>query len=126
MFADSDILIWYLRGRQSARQILADCAPIQVSSISYMELVQGVRNRDELNDLRKTFRARKWIIRPVCESISSRAIGIIERYSLSQGIRLADALIAATCIELGEALIAANVRHYSFLSELSVRPYVTN
>jgi len=61
----------------------------------------------------------------VTESVSYRATVLIENYALSHGMRLADALIAATAIDLGLTLITANTRHYDFLRGLSLRRYRT-
>ncbi len=123
MLADTDILIWLFRGRQSAQEALEDCQTIELSTITYIELVQGSRNKNELAHLRQSISANGWRILPVTESVSYRATALIENYALSHGMRLADALIAATAIDLGLTLITANTRHYDFLRGLSLRRY---
>ena len=123
MLADTDVLIWFFRGKPSARTILEECQTVELSAVTYMELVQGARNKNELKLLRQTTIANGWQILPITESVSYRAITYIESYALSHGMRLADALIAATSIDLGLTLITANVRHYDFLRGLSLRRY---
>ena len=123
MLADTDVLIWFLRGKHSARAMLEECASVQFSAVTYMELAQGARSQSELRLLRQTIRESGWRIEPVTESISFRAIAIIESHALSHGIRLADALIAATSVELGLTLITANVRHYRVLPGISLKRY---
>jgi len=123
MLADTDILIWLFRGRQSAQEALEDCQTVELSAVTYIELVQGSRNKNELAHLRQSIGANGWRILPVTESVSYRATALIENYALSHGMRLADALIAATAIDLGLTLITANTRHYDFLRGLSLRRY---
>ena len=123
MLADTDILIWFLRGSDSARVTLEECAPVQLSAVTYMELAQGARSQSELRLLRQTIGESGWRIEPVTESMSFRAIALIEGHALSHGLRLADALIAATSIELGLTLITANDRHYRFLPGVSLRRF---
>ena len=50
---------------------------------------------------------------PVTPAISQRASALIDELALSQGMRLADALIGATAIEIQATLLAANVKHFS-------------
>ena len=45
MLVDSDVLIWYLRGLPKATLFLDALPAIRLSAISYMELVQGLRNK---------------------------------------------------------------------------------
>ena len=123
MLVDTDVLIWFFRGKQSAWAALEECAPIQLSAVTYMELAQGARNKRELKQLRQAVRENGWRILPVTKSISYRATAYIESHALSHGIRLADALIAASSTELGLTLLTANVRHYEFLSGISLRRY---
>ena len=41
LLIDTDVLIWFLRGRQSARRAIESCTTVEVSAVVYMELVQG-------------------------------------------------------------------------------------
>ena len=123
MVADTDVLIWFLRGKSSAHELLEECAPIHLSAVTYMELAQGARSRNELRLLRQTIRESGWRIEPVTESMSFRAIALIESHALAHGLRLADALIAATALELGLTLITGNVRHYRVLPGISLRRF---
>lgn len=88
-----------------------------------MELVQGARDKSELLELRRAIGDNGWRVIPISEGISHRAVLYVERYAPAHGMRLADALIAATAVAAGGALLTANVRHYRFLSELEVRHY---
>jgi predicted nucleic acid-binding protein len=54
------------------------------------------------------------------EEISRRAIRLLELHALRAGLRVVDALIAATALEAGAALATANVRHYRAITGLSV------
>lgn len=123
MLADTDVLIWFFRGRRSARSALQKCAAVELSAITYMELAQGVRDGNELKILRRAVRENGWSILPVSESVSYRAMALIESYAVPRGLRVADALIAATSIEHGLTLMTANVRHYRRLPGISLRPY---
>ena len=123
MLLDTDVLVWFLRGRESALAAVADCANVELSAVSYMELVQGVRDKSELLELRRAIGENTWRVIPVSEAISHRAVAYVERHALANGMRLADALIAATAVEKGEALKTANVRHYRFLSDLDLLRY---
>jgi hypothetical protein len=55
--------------------------------------------------------------------ISDRAINLLKQYRLSNGLLIADALIAATAIEHNEPLITKNQRHFRYLSALNLLPY---
>ena len=123
MLVDTDVLIWLFRGRNSARAAVAGCPDVKLSAVTYIELVQGVRNRDELRLLRRTIGQNAWQVLPLSENISHRATLYIENHALSHGMQLADALVAATAVESGETLLTANVRHYRFLREISLQRY---
>ena len=68
-----------------------------------MELVQGVRNKDELRALRSTVRLNGWRILPLTEAIGHRATLYLETFALSHGLRLADGLIACAVTRLSIA-----------------------
>ena len=123
MLLDTDVLVWFFRGRESAQAAVDECSTVRLSAVSYMELVQGARDKSELLELRRAIGDNGWRVIPISEGISHRAVLYVERHALAHGMRLADALIAATAVEAGGALLTANVRHYRFLSELEVRHY---
>ena len=120
MLVDTDILIWYLRGHIPAATFLRTHQPVTISVVTYMELIQGVRNKEELQALRKTIQRWKWQVLPLHEAISNRAALYVEEYCLSHGMRLADALTAATAIEHGLPLASGNVKHYRMLNDLTL------
>jgi len=88
-----------------------------------MELVQGVRDKEELRTLRQTIRFNEWRVLPLTEDISYRAAMYAENYSLSDGVRLADALIAASAVQAGLVLLTANSRHYRCIPDLALEQY---
>ena len=88
-----------------------------------MELLQGIRDKSEHLGLRRAIGENGWRMIPVSESVSHRAALYVERHALAHGMRVADALIAATAVEAGGALMTANVRHYRFLPDIDVRHY---
>ena len=48
MLVNTDVLIWHLRGYPPAARRLGSLAALQLSAVSYMELLQGMRNKEEL------------------------------------------------------------------------------
>ena len=56
MIIDTDVLIWYMRGNDKAYELIEKLPLFYISVITYMELVQGMRNKNELNELRKALR----------------------------------------------------------------------
>lgn len=88
-----------------------------------MELIRGVRNKGEMSKISKQL--RKWDVEiiQINKDISSRATFLIENYTLSHGLDIADALIAATAIQARETLCTANDRHYRFILNLQLKVY---
>lgn len=120
MLIDTDVIIWNLRGNQAAADTLDHLPGFSLSAVSYMELLQGVRNRQEQQLLRRALRFWNAGLVHMDEGISARAAFLVEQYALSHSMQLADALIAATTIELGTSLLTANDRHYRHVPELEI------
>jgi len=123
MLVDTDVFIWYLRGYEKAATFLEDCQPVMLSVVTYMELVQGMRNKQELQVLRQTIQHWRWRVLPIDEIISNRAAIYVEEHFLSHSLRLADALIAATAVEQGLTLATANSKHYRMIKELVIKRF---
>ncbi|WP_341939629.1 type II toxin-antitoxin system VapC family toxin [Marinimicrobium sp. C2-29] len=123
MLIDTDVLIWNLRGNERAQRFLDDLPYFQLSAVTYMELVQGLRNKSELKALHQAIHYWDARIEPVSEAISSRAMYLVETFSLSHSLQMADALIASTAITLGETLATANDKHYRFIDDVEVEVF---
>ena len=48
MLVDTDVLIWYLRGHQKAQKVLDRLDDFSISSVTYMEILQGMKDKTEL------------------------------------------------------------------------------
>ena len=120
---DTDVMIWYLRGNEKARDLLHSL-DFCISSITYMELLQGMRNKQELKQFQKMIKS--WNIKVVYidEEISAKALFYMEEYFLSHSMELADSLIGATCTKYGLTLITANDKHYKILKDLDIKGHL--
>ncbi len=120
---DTDVLIWYLRGNQKAYDLIHSMGEFCISSITYMELVQGMRNKDELRILQKTL--KQWNVKTIYvnEEISAKALFFVEEYFLSHSMELADSMIAATASMYGMTLITANDKHYRVVKDLNMEVF---
>ena len=118
MIIDTDVLIWYLRGNEKAKIFVEDAVPFTISVVTYMELVQGMKNKTEFKLFQKQMLKWNTHIIQIDQSISSRAMFYVQEYALSHSMMLADALIAATVIQNSEVLVTANDRHYTFIPNI--------
>jgi predicted nucleic acid-binding protein len=123
MMIDTDVLIWYMRGNEKAYKLIENMNSFFISVVTYMELVQGMRNKVELNELRKGLRIWDTKILYLNEDISMKAMFYIERHFLSHSIEIADALIAATAVVNATPLLTGNDKHYKFISDLELQNF---
>ena len=123
MLVDSDVLIWHLRGLPRATQRLDQLPRLTISAITWLELLQGMRSRTELQAVQKSFAMRNTEQLPVTPAITLRAVALMESLSLSHGLGLGDALIAATALEHGLPLLTANFKHFSPVEGLTVERF---
>src|SRR5262249_9172458 len=94
-----------------------------VSIVSVMEMLQGAKSKDELVRIRRFFPNHELEVIPVSESISYRAANLVEAHTLTTGLKLADALIAATACETGSPLVTSNLRHFRSIPQLEIKPF---
>jgi len=120
MLVDTDVLIWYLRGYPSAAKRIDRLNTLIISAVTYLELLQGMRNRVEMNALRKSLAGRQAEQLPLTPAITERAITLMENLTLSHGMQMGDALIAATALEHHHAVLTGNVKHFSAVQDLQI------
>ncbi|MGA8240423.1 MAG: type II toxin-antitoxin system VapC family toxin [Desulfobacterales bacterium] len=123
MVIDTDVLIWYMKGNKNAFKTIEDSKIFFISVVTYMELVQGMRNKNELNKLRRALHAWNSKILYISEEISVKAMFFIEQHYLSHSIQLADALIGATAISHGLPILTGNDKHYKILKDLQTKKF---
>jgi len=124
MLIDSDVLVWLTRGHVGAAKRLHALQAWRISAVTYIELAQGCRDNADLARLKKGLAARNTEIVPVTPAVSQRASALIDELALSHGLRLADALIGATAIEIQATLLTANVKHFSAVEALQIEAFV--
>ena len=118
---DTDVLIWYLRGNEKAFKTIENYESFSISVITYMELVQGMRNKKELNNLRQSLHAWNSKILYITEEISAKAMFAVEQHFLSHSMQLADALVGSTAIAHGLALLTGNDKHYRIMKSIQIK-----
>ena len=123
MMYDTDILIWIQRGNEKATRLIEKDSEKCLSIQSYMELLQGAKNKAEQKTIRDFIYSFDISILPLSENIGHRALIYVEEYSLSSGMRSADALIAATAVECNVRLVSGNTKHFIAVKELQLKAF---
>ena len=123
MMYDTDILIWIQRGHAKSARLVEKDRNTSVSVQSYMELLQGARDKAEQQVIKDFVYAFDFAILSLTENIGHRALVYVEEYALAAGMRSADALIAATAVERNLELVTSNTKHFRAVRDLRLRPF---
>ncbi len=123
MLIDTDVLIWYMRGNPRASKVLGSAADPAISVITYIELIQGMRNKRELQALRAALQDWSAPILLLTETISTKAMFYVEQHFHSHSLRLADAFIGTTAVVNGLPLLTANIKHYGVIKDLTINRF---
>lgn len=119
ILVDTDVLVWALRGSESAREWLRAArqqTTLAISVVTITELTGGMRSSE---------RERVWSLlaalrpEPVTEVIARRAGELRREWHASHvAIGTADYLIAGTADVLGARLATLNVKHFPMFEGL--------
>ncbi len=126
MIVDTDVLIWYSRGNRKAIEFIHSLDFFSISVVTYMEIVQGVRNKGELSKFKKALGILNARVVQIDELISTKAMFFVEQFLLSHSMELVDALIGATSIIMQLPLITGNERHYRHLPQINIQKFDVN
>jgi len=113
---DSSVLIDIWRKGESGWPVL-ETSSNYVSTISYIEFLQGANRRqkkDALGLLNRYDHVR------LDAATSDAAVALIDKHSETDGLRLADALIAAACLVHDLDLLTLNRRHFQKIVNLKL------
>jgi predicted nucleic acid-binding protein len=116
---DTDVLIDVAKGHPAAVDYVNGLqAPWSVSAITAMELLVGARDQrdvEKIDELLMTFPAV-----PLSSAIGTTAYHLLKQFSRADGLRVFDAIIAATAIEDSRTLVTRNRKHFRMISDLSL------
>jgi len=118
---DTDILIWFLRGNEKAAKAVDLADERRISIITYMELLQGSRNKEEIRTIQRFLADYAFLLLPLTQNIGHRASIYLEEYALQAGMGVADVLIAASAVENRLILYTGNHKHYRGIRDLDVK-----
>lgn len=114
---DTNIFIRQLREGFELQEYI-NFASCYVSYITVGELWQGVKNLNHKNQVQKM--AQLFTIDYGAEHISKHALELLQQYSMSKGLTLTDAIIAATAISYEHTLITENKKHFTHIPNLHI------
>ena len=123
LIIDTDVLIWYLRGNKNAAKLIDSLDLFYISAVSYIEVVQGMRNKKELSLFKQALVSWRANVLHITEVISVQALTYVEQHYLDNSVQLADALIASTAISNGLTLVSGNTKHFKIFKELNLKEF---
>lgn len=124
MIFDTDIFIWVQRGNEKAARLMEKSTSDRYLSIqTYMELLQGAKNKAQHKYVKDFITSFGFIVLPLSENIGHRASIYIEEYALSSGMRSGDALIAATAVENNMPLVSSNAKHFRVIKDIKLKTF---
>ena len=91
---------------------------ILLSSITVMELYQGMGNKKELQEMKK--KIKYYDVIEFDMGISKRAIQLVDQFNLSHGLLIPDAIIAATAVVHRIELFTYNVKDFQFIPDIKL------
>ena len=91
--------------------------------MTYTGVIQGVRNKKELNAFKKALGVLNAQVIQIDELISTKAMFYVEQYALSHSMELADALIGASAVIKQLPILTGNGKHYKHLPEVKIQTF---
>jgi predicted nucleic acid-binding protein len=87
-----------------------------VDATVYIECIQGSKSNLEKRKIKNYL--NNFPLLPITPKISKQAINLIDTYSNTHGLLLADALIAATALENDLTIVTYNIDDFKFIQGL--------
>ena len=121
LLLDTDIFIDYLKGIQPALALInSQDFDLYYSTWTRKELLAkaglSTSEQQEINELLQRFRMLH-----IDDAIAEKYWTLLKKYE-SQGLRQADAIIAATAWQRSLPLLTRNQRHFRFITEIELVP----
>jgi len=114
---DTNILSKIFYGNADVKNFV-DNLVVGVETIVYIECIQGSISNSDKRRIKRSLQGLEFY--PLTNEIAQKAIELIDNYSNSHGLLLADAIIAATALEYDLTLITYNTKHFQFIKSLKL------
>jgi tRNA(fMet)-specific endonuclease VapC len=119
VLCDTCVIIDFMSGRSRVlNDLINNDTTLFVNSIIEMELLQGARDKNELQRIEKKLGAFRLL--NMQQTIFDLATQFIREYRLSHGLALPDAVIGATAIYYQMPLFTYNRGDFRFLPEIQL------
>ncbi len=119
ILCDTCVLIDFVNGRSQQLTMLQQRnATLFINPVIELELLQGARDKREMQQLEK--KLRMFYLLEMPQENFQVARNLIKTYALSHGLRLADALIGASALIYGLQLYTFNLGDFKFIPDLNV------
>ena len=123
---DTDVLIELLDANKPKHlEVLASLEKLEaantkllLSVVTKMELIQGSKNKTEVNRL--LYQIESFESVELSAAVGELAFNLILKYSKSHSLKIPDAIIAADCLLLGIPLFTFNTKDYKFINGLKL------
>jgi predicted nucleic acid-binding protein len=114
---DTNILSKIFYGNADVKNFI-DNLVVGVETIVYIECIQGSISNSDKRRIKRSLQGLKFY--SLTNEIAQKAIELIDTYSNSHGLLLADAIIAATALKYNLTLITYNTKHFQFIKGLKL------
>ena len=117
VICDTDVIIDYYDKkniRHLATRYIVDNSIL--SAVSKTELLTGATNKEDLERINREI--AHFHIAQIDTEISKCSLSLLQQFSLSHGLAIADSLIAATSIILDYQLFTYNIKDYKFIDKI--------
>lgn len=120
ILCDTNVLIHTFNGRQETINKLEELglAEIAISVITVMELYQGMGNKTELAQMKR--KIRYYDVVEIDVAISRLATELIEKFKLSHGLQIPDAIIGASAVIYQIPLFTYNTKDFNFIPNIEL------
>lgn len=118
VFLDSCVIIDYLKGQENVFQTILSLEIPCINFIIEMELLQGARNKAELLKIEKVLNS--FSLLEFNNETAVLSTNLIKEFSLSHGLKIPDAIIAATCLIYDIPLYTFNKKDFRFIPEIKL------
>lgn len=116
LLLDTNVLIKIWRGSSDFDSIV-DRFTCGLETVVCVEFLQGVNHRQKK---KADAFIDEFVFVPFSPEVSFKAVQLVREHSHLKGMRLADALIAATCVEQDVPLLTLNTKHFDFVKGIKL------